>query len=347
MTTLSSFTWDAEDFLKVREPISTDALSGHLSKAKECSLNNLIITQIYEAKTAYSVTGKGIKIAVFDTGVDNNHEQLETACHTGINRITDTADTFDEDGHGTMVAGIIAGKNFICPDAEIYPVKILSNEKNIDNTKVLNKSLDWCIQNGIDIVNISAGTSYYILVSKPVIDRAVRNGIIIVAAAGNKGSGAMFPASFSNVLSVGGMGCTDGKYGFYPYSNMWPTVDICAPAENIFSAYSNPSMSDYKYHIDTGTSLAAPHVTGTLALGLELLKRYSVKYSPREIMNIIKGSAKHIDDPEIYHLARGYDPDSFVFKKEKFINECAFGTGIVQAKTFLDSIIKKKKIKMS
>ncbi|MCK4670308.1 MAG: S8 family serine peptidase [Nanoarchaeota archaeon] len=342
----TSLSWNLEEFSKPRAPISIEALSKNLRRAKRNILYNLIESQIYEAKTEYNVQGRGIKIAVFDTGVDPEHEELEGRCKKGFNPIEDNENTSDHDGHGTMVAGLIAGRNFIASEAEIYPVKIIAPEdKQSDKIKLIRRSLEWCIKNNINIINISARISQYRPDLKSYISRTIRRkGIIIVAAAGNSSSGALFPASFEDVISIGGIGTDKGQYRFYVCSNMWPTVNLCAPAEEVFGPCSDPKYPDEKYCIDTGTSYATPHVTGVIALGLELLKKYSTHFPPQEIRRLLEKSTKPLDDEDIYEIARGYDPKGEIFKNKKFINKCAFGTGMLQAKDFLELLIKRKKI---
>src|SRR5690606_21294642 len=105
-------------------------------------------------------TGRGIKIALLDTGIDYNHPELSQSYRGGYDFINDDDDPMDDNGHGTHVAGILAaaqdGKGIvgIAPDAEIYAIKV-SDKKGSGSFSDLAKGIAWAIDNDIDIVNMS------------------------------------------------------------------------------------------------------------------------------------------------------------------------------------------------
>ncbi|MCR8843996.1 S8 family peptidase [Paenibacillus sp. SC116] len=218
------------------------------------------------------ITGSGIKVAVMDSGVDYNHPDL-LGMKKGYNAIEPSEPIQDETGHGTLVAGVIVAKNNnigvvgIAPDVELYPVKVLDkfNEGNIDD---IVKGIDWCITNDIDIINMSFAINLNKPQLKKAIDKAINEGIIVVAAANNSSKGPVgYPASYPNVFSVTSV---NEKFQI---SELAPIgkIDYSAPGVSIISTSLNGS---YQYY--SGNSVAAPHITGFIALTLQTFKKAGI-----------------------------------------------------------------------
>lgn len=327
-------------------------VKAYLGKALVEDLWNLMATQVYEARGLAKTDGKGVKVAIIDTGVDYNHPQLKDSCskERGINLSGGSENDFiDTNGHGTFVAGIVAGRDFgIAPKAEIYAVKI--SEEGVYNPRKLFDALEWCMDSKMDIINISSGTTDYRMDIKNACRIANKRGLVVVAAAGNNSTGAFFPASYdSYVISVGAIG---PNYEHCIFSNIWPTTDIVAPGKIIFSAYSGEDENE-KYMLSKGTSAAAPHITGILALGLSLLKMEGRKIEPRRLEDILKdtalsclrkeGKKKSLSLAETY--SEYYDPKRVYIDRNNDTVRAIYGAGLVQAREFIERLMKIAKIK--
>lgn len=223
------------------------------------------------AKTVYTagVTGNGVKVAVLDTGIDYNHTDLNANYAGGYNFITGTTNTLDDNGHGTHVAGIISALNNgagvvgMAPEAKIYALKILDASGNGYSSNVIS-ALDWAVNNGMQVVNVSFGTPVYPGTAlEDAFINAEAKGLVVVAASGNAGTCAgdtdtvYYPARFASVISVGAIDSANSRPCF---SSVGPNLEISAPGSNI-----NSTMLGGGYAIYSGTSMAAPHVAGEAA----------------------------------------------------------------------------------
>jgi thermitase len=205
-------------------------------------------------------------------------------------------------GHGTHVAGIIAGKGIkiakgVAPKCKIIPVRVLGAMKQGD-TKVgaglvdnINTGIKWAVDNGAHIINMSLGIKHEGggLPHEEVINYALKKGVTVIAASGNDGTNdKYYPGALPEVIAVGaidemGRTATFSTYGWH--------VSIVAPGTNIMSAYTNN-----KYAISSGTSQAAPFVAGVVAL----LKSYALDFAgvllkDHQIKYLLKRTADKID----------------------------------------------------
>jgi subtilisin family serine protease len=226
--------------------------------------------------------GKGIKVAVIDSGIAQ-HPDLVVA--GGFNTLDgeDTQDfQRDEKGHGTHCAGIIAGRTAaagvlgIAPDAELYSVKAFPGGRLSD----LLEGLQWAIDNGIDVVNLSLGMPAPSAQLALKLADVAQQGIVLVAAAGNDGSNSLsHPAADEGVLAVSAFGSTQGfppdsahalrvgemhnpGTGLFvaSFSNSGPETAFIAPGVAVISSVPGG------YAAWDGTSMACPFVTGLAAL---------------------------------------------------------------------------------
>lgn len=211
-------------------------------------------------------TGKGVKIAILDTGI-SAHSELNIA--GGVSEVGYTQSYADDNGHGTFVAGVIGaqsnGKGLVgeAPDAQIYAVKILDSKGN-GSTEDLAKGVDWAIQNHMDIVNMSIAFPEDSPAVEQVLASADQNGILLIAAAGNKGIASaatdtvQYPAKSSHVIAVAAI---DDNLQRADFSSSGSDIELTAPGVDIVSTSSNG-----KYELRSGTSVAAPFVTGMAAI---------------------------------------------------------------------------------
>ncbi|SET01549.1 serine protease AprX [Natronincola peptidivorans] len=279
------------------------------------------VTVASDYANEHGLTGKDIGVAVVDTGV-YPHADLTTP----NNRIVGFVDfvdkktsPYDDDGHGTHVAGIVAGNGFssngkymgIAPDANIVGVKVLNKDGGGSISDVI-AGVQWVVENkdryNIKVMTLSLGTkaktSYREDPLCKAVDRASNHGITVVAAAGNSGpekSTINSPAISPNIIAVG---ACDDRSAAKPsdctianFSSRGPTPDninkpdILAPGVNINSL----SNKDNSYHSLSGTSMATPIAAGCAAL----LYENNPNLTPTQIKRTMMG----------HGVGLGYDPD--------------------------------------
>ncbi|HEY0355192.1 MAG TPA: S8 family serine peptidase, partial [Flavisolibacter sp.] len=253
-----------------------------------------------------------INVAVLDTGVDLEHPELQgvikkKADFVNIDGLDSSAfigDTLgfdeipqDEVGHGTHVSGIIAGKGLrmpegVAPRCSIMAVRVLATLQQgdkrvgaglIDN---INVGIKWAVDNGADVINMSLGVKheYGGLPHEEVIKYALGKGVTIVAASGNDGTNdKYYPGALPGVLAIGAVNDTGSIADFSNYG----VVTLVAPGTNIYS-----SFMDRNYAFCSGTSQAAPFVSG----GIALLKSFALQNGYRLKDNQVKYLLKHTSD---------------------------------------------------
>jgi len=213
--------------------------------------------------------GKDVKVAIVDSGIDLDHPDLADNIAGSIDFTGSRKGPNDENGHGSHVAGTVAGVNNtigvigVAPDADLYAVRVL-DRRGSGRWADLADALDWCGANDIDIANMSLGGSSAPTYVKTACDNALANGCLPIAAAGNAGDGSTtttelsFPAAYSSVVSVGAVRSNDTLASF---SNTGNHVEVCAPGVGVLSTYKNAG-----YATLNGTSMASPHAAGIAAL---------------------------------------------------------------------------------
>ena len=188
----------------------------------------------------------------------------------------------DRVGHGTHVAGIVAsnGNNNsmvgVAPWANLYILKAIDSSGSGKATWVIN-AINYAVEKKVDIISMSLGTSKDDPKMEKAIKNAINNNILVVCAAGNEGDGNAdvfeysYPASYVDVISVGAV---DKKSVPAEFSNSNLVVDVVAPGVDIISTYPNNQFA-----IMSGTSMAAPYVSGSLAL----IKNWSKEEFQRDL----------------------------------------------------------------
>ena len=214
--------------------------------------------------------GTGVKVAVIDTGVQANHLDLVGQVITGRDFIADpdiAGGTTDPHGHGTHVAGIIAAADNAIgvvggsPLATILPVRVLDSCGS-GSTSVVAAGVLWAKNNGAKVINMSLGSTGNDPVLQAAVDAAVKDGVTVVAAAGNSASlSPLYPGAYDSAIGVGAI---DGTGGIASYSNRGVTIDIAAPGSTILSTLRN-----LDYGAMSGTSMASPVVAASVALLLQ------------------------------------------------------------------------------
>lgn len=227
-----------------------------------------------EAWTA--TTGSGIKVAVLDSGVANDNDDI-TPKVVARKNFTNGETGDDNYGHGTHVAGIVAataentiGVAGVCPGCTILDGKVL-NDSGIGSSSSLANSINWAVSNGAKVINMSLAVR-----ASRTLETAVNNawskGVVLVAAAGNGGNQTkMYPAGYTNVIAVAATDNHDLKASFSTYGANW--VDIAAPGVNVYSTFPNHTFvlgtqnkRAMGYDVGNGTSMSSPIVAATAAL---------------------------------------------------------------------------------
>jgi len=242
-------------------------------------------------------TGDPVKVGVIDTGIDLKHPDLRANIKGGYNAINPLKSPNDDNGHGTHVAGIIAALNNtigvvgVGPNIDLYAIKVL-NAAGTGYLSDVIEGLDWAVTNGMQVVNMSLGTSQDVESFHNAIVNAYNAGVVIVAAAGNSGGAVSFPAAYPEVIAVS---ATDDTNQIASWSSRGPEVYLAAPGVNIYSTYKGQS-----YATLSGTSMAAPHVTGAAALIIDTKKcdlNLDGVCTPAEVQQRLEQTAIDLGDP--------------------------------------------------
>jgi len=217
---------------------------------------------------AWSKTmGKGALVAVLDSGVDCAHPDLAPNCVSGYNALNPKAAPADDNGHGTHVAGIIAGAHDwsgmagMAPEAAILPVKVLNSSGTSKMSDVIT-GLAWTVRQKPDVINMSLGSPRISEALGKAVKAARKAGILVVCAAGNDSGPVNYPAAYEDAVAVTSM---DFANKIAKSSSRGPEIDFMAPGVKIFSAAPGG-----RFVLMSGTSQAAPHVSGLAALAASL-----------------------------------------------------------------------------
>jgi len=264
--------------------------------------------------------GKGVRVAVLDTGVLYTHPDLKGRVVWCVNTVltktyrgTDLSKCTDRNGHGTHVTGIIAalinnaGVAGVASNVTVYIVKVLNDAGSGTYTDIAEgiieavKGPDGVVGTADDakILSMSLGGSSDSSVLHDAVTWAYQNGAVLVAAAGNSGDGdpstdnVSYPARYPEVIAVAAV---DSSYNVASWSSDGPEVDVAAPGVNILSTYLRNG-----YATLSGTSMATPHVTGVVAL-IQALRLASGKslLTPSQVYDVLTSTAVDIN-------AKGFD----------------------------------------
>jgi subtilisin family serine protease len=211
-------------------------------------------------------TGRGIRVAVVDSGLEYDHPALEGCVRGGVGvdydpeaedgvRFVEEDQPQDMFGHGTACAGII---HSLAPEAELYSVRVLG-KKATGRAVQFAGGLRWAIEQGMQVINLSLSTSkeeYYALFHQ-IADEAYFSNILLVSAVNNIPAPS-YPSLYSSVVSVA---AHEGHDPFTYYYNPNPPVEFGAPGIDVEVAWK-----DKQYLVSTGNSFAAPHIAGIVAL---------------------------------------------------------------------------------
>ncbi|KKU77101.1 MAG: hypothetical protein A2214_01395 [Candidatus Harrisonbacteria bacterium RIFOXYA1_FULL_48_8] len=206
-----------------------------------------------------------VKVGIIDTGISSSHPDLAANVKGGVNTINPRRSWNDDNGHGSHVAGIVAALNNsigvigVGPATNLYAIKVLGASGSGYVSDVI-EGIQWAVNNQIQVINMSLGSSSDVQSLHDAVVVAKNAGVVIVAATGNSGASVIFPAAYPEVIAVS---ATDQNNAIASWSSRGPEVDLAAPGVSIYSTYKGTG-----YATISGTSMAAPHVAGSVALVL-------------------------------------------------------------------------------
>ncbi len=259
-----------------------------------------------------AATGSGVTVAVIDSGVDADHPTLNGAVLPGRSYVEadGAADPrpllpgsapapvherasaqADPVGHGTAVAGLIAGRAAsghpgVAPEAAILPVRVLDDENRYRDSAMVGDAVRWAVDNGADVINLSLGGHYDSRAFADAIDYATRHDVLVVACTGNQpeadsDEAVWFPARLPDVLAVTGVDRAGQR---------WPTAvtgvetDLAAPSAGLTVAAAGGGHKEA-----TGTSFASAIVSGAAAL----VRSARPELDVGEVRRLLTATAEH------------------------------------------------------
>ena len=265
-----------------------DALGGNL-----WGVDNVDAPEVWNGGSGFAgATGSGTTIAVIDTGVDLDHPEFLGRIVAGYDFVDDDSIADDGNGHGTHVAGTIAGANDgtgitgVAYDAAIMPLRVLGND-GYGWTSDIISAVRWAADNGAHVINLSLGVSGYSQAMADAISYASGRGSVVVMAAGNSGGMAPeYPAAHAIDHGIA-VGAVDSNRSFAGFSNRAGSTQldyVTAPGVNIYSAVPGGGYDTFN-----GTSMATPHVAGVAGL----LKSHDGSLSASAIEDLLTGSGSN------------------------------------------------------
>ncbi len=288
---------------------------------------------------AKGYTGKGVVVAVLDTGVDYNHPDLKDNIWTnpnpgtgkdnngnsyvndihGWNFVDNNNDVMDKYGHGTHVAGTIAGENNgfgvtgIAYDAKIMPVKVLDDSGSGSYSSITN-GIYYAVNHGANVINLSLGSSSPNSSIQSALQYASSKGVIVSMAAGNDGGTTPeYPAHYAQNVGFA-VGAVDQNNKIADFSNRSGSQSfpyVTAPGVNIYSTIPNDKYATY-----SGTSMASPHVAGVIALMLSA----NHNLSESQVSQIITGTAGNSTQSTQSSLSSNYITKSLATTSSNIAN---------------------------
>lgn len=228
-----------------------------------------------------SAAGTGVSIAVLDTGVGPHSAFADNVRRTNLIELP--ADLADLNGHGTAVASLIASELGLAPGASLLSIRVANDNGTSDSFTLAQGIID-AADAGVNLINISMGSSGNSTILRTAIEYAQQVGVLIVASAGNEGTPFVaYPAAYEGVISVGAVDANGRHLSFSNSGN----VTLTAPGLSVYSAYPNNQQVLF-----TGTSSSAPIVTGAIA---NVMKSRNV--SAQQAVNLLIANANDAGAP--------------------------------------------------
>ncbi|MFA5162670.1 MAG: S8 family peptidase [Elusimicrobiales bacterium] len=221
-----------------------------------------------KAAWAKGLDGSGVKVGIVDTGIDLKHPDLSGNIAATYNAVNHTNNGADDQGHGTHVAGTVAGMGAgsdgvfgVAPKAKIYAAKVLGADGQGDDSAVVD-GINWTIGQHVKVINMSLGGPEDVPAFHQAVKAAADAGIAVVCAAGNDyGAAVSYPAAYPEAIAISASTSGDGLAFF---SSVGPQIAFIAPGAQIYSTKNGGG-----YTTMDGTSMASPHMAGLAALAVQ------------------------------------------------------------------------------
>lgn len=252
-------------------------------------INQLAFQQIHLPDPMNAITGQNVTVAVLDTGIALAHPEFQGRLALGWDMVDDDPVPEDEPGglawgHGTHVAGIVART---APGSTLLPIRVL-DPIGRGNSFVVAYAIEWAVNHGAQVINMSLGGEVDSQVLREAVSWAAEQGVVLVAAAGNKASTVpQYPAAYPDVLAVTAVDQANVKA---PFANYGSWVDLAAPGVGITSTLV--SNAGYGYASWSGTSMSTAFVSGAAALG----RQQKPSASTFQLMEDLRNSAEPLDN---------------------------------------------------
>jgi hypothetical protein len=289
------------DLVRAAEPegeqVAEMAPNDPLYRAFQWNLRRIGAEQAWDLRPSSA----DVIVAVLDTGVDLTHPDLRPnlLLELGYDFLNETGRPQDDESHGTAVAGIIGaignnreGVTGISWKVKLLPIKALNNQGRGPDSAMV-KAILYATDNGAQVINISSTGSRYSAALETAVQYAQDKGALVVAAAGNTGdqdNAVNYPAAFGGVLAVAAVDDHDQLAAF---SQRQQYVALAAPGVDVAStAWAGAGRG--MYASQSGTSIAAPHVSGAAALLLGMRPDMTAA----DVFDTLRASADHVNSTE-------------------------------------------------
>ncbi len=275
--------------------------------------------------------GNGVRIAVIDSGIDYTHPDLKANYLGGYDFFNGDTDPMDDHSHGTHVSGTAAalsngiGVVGVAPEAKLYALKVFGSTLPRNSTSYSNiiAGIEWALNNNANVITMSLSGPLYSSSLKNACDYAYSKGVVLVGSAGNTAGYVRYPAAYSSVIAVSAV---DSNNKIASWSCYGPEIEFAAPGVNVKS-----TMPGGLYGYKDGTSMAAPHVTGAVALLLStnvLGTSYDLnkngKWDPAEVRSRLQSTAVDLGSQgkdnyygygliDAYTAVKDFVPDSVTY----------------------------------
>ncbi len=255
-------------FMPLQEAESTPAPAGRLAQTIPWGVAKVTAPETW---AAYG-TGAGVKVGIMDSGGDTDHPDLVWAGGYDFTSGSSSPSKWEDNisvcnGHGTHVAGTVAARDNsigvvgVAPGVSLYALKVFTTVDGKCGAYASNQiaALQWAASNGIQVVNASLGGGTGAYAYSVAVSNAAANGTFLVAAAGNTGGGTVqYPAAYNDAIAVAALTSSDSRPSYSTYGSQ---IHIAAPGSSVESTMPGGGTAS-----KSGTSMAAPHVTGVVAL---------------------------------------------------------------------------------